>query len=106
LGVEFYAVLSEFLESFLEVGYELVSVFRLDYDVIHVCLNGLSNEITKTFKHTLLVGCSCVLQTEHHANITVRSERHDERSRELVGLFHRDLMVARVCIKEAEGFAP
>ena len=35
-----------------------------------------------------------------------QSERGDERHRELVRLFHRDLMVAKVRIKEVEGFAP
>jgi hypothetical protein len=48
---------SEFLESFLQVGHELVSLFGLDYDVIHVSLKGVSDEVLETLEHTTLV-CS------------------------------------------------
>jgi hypothetical protein len=53
--VEFYAVLSEFIKSFFEVGHELVDLFGLDYDVVHICFDSLSDEITETFEHTSLV---------------------------------------------------
>jgi hypothetical protein len=105
-GVEFDVVLLEFREGFFEVSHELVSLFGLDYDVVHVSLDGLSDEIAETFEHTLLVCCSCVLQTEWHANVAMQFKRHDEISCELVRLFHRFLIVARIHIKEAEGFAP
>jgi hypothetical protein len=105
-GVEFDAVLLEFREGFFKVDHELVGFFGLDYDVIHVSLDGLSDEITKTFEHTSLVCCSCILQTKWHANVAIRSEWHDEISRELIGLFHHNLMVARIRIKEVVGFAP
>jgi hypothetical protein len=104
--VEFYAILSEFIESFIKVGHELVGLLGLDYNVIHVCLDGLSDEIAETFKHTSLVCCSCILQIEWHANVTLQFEWRDKRSHELVRLFHHNLIVARVRIKEAEGFAP
>jgi hypothetical protein len=35
-GVEFYAILLELLEGFFKVSHELVNLFGLDYDVIHV----------------------------------------------------------------------
>jgi hypothetical protein len=47
-----------------------------------------------------------VLQTERHCDIAERFEGGDERCRKLVRLFHRNLMVPRVCIEEAEGFEP
>jgi hypothetical protein len=84
----------------------LIGLFGLDYDVVYVSLDGLSDEITETSEHTSLVCCSCILQTEQHANIAIRSERRNERSRELVRLFHRNLMVTGIRIKEVEGFTP
>jgi hypothetical protein len=53
-----------------------------------------------------MVCCFCIFETEWHANVTVRSERCDERGHELVGLLHCDLMVAGIRIKEAEDFTP
>ena len=52
-----------------------------------------------------MVRCPHVFQTEQHCDIAEQSEWGDERCHELVGLFHRDLMVSGVCIKVAEGFA-
>ena len=88
------------------VGYDLVSPFGFDLDVIHVGLNGSPDEVPEAVEHTALVSCPGVLQTERHCDVAERSEGGDERCRELVGLFHHDLMVPGVCIKEAKGFAP
>ena len=52
----------------------------------------------------MLVHGPNVLQTKWHHDIVERSKRGDERHRELVRLFHRDLMVPGVRIKEAKGF--
>jgi hypothetical protein len=60
-GVEFDVVLLEFREGFFDVSHELPGLFGLDYDVVHVSLDGLSDEIAETFEHTSLVYCSCVL---------------------------------------------
>ena len=106
LRVELNAICSEFSESLLKIGYDLVRPFGLDHDVIHVGLNGSPDEVSKTLEHTSLVCSSYVFQTERHHDITERPEQGDERSRELVRLFHGDLMVPAVCIKEAEGFTP
>jgi hypothetical protein len=56
LGVEFDVVRSELLESFLQ-GHKLAGLFGLDYDVIHVSLNGFTDEFFETLEHTPLV-CS------------------------------------------------
>jgi hypothetical protein len=45
-------------------------------------------------------------QSERHANIAIRFERRDERCHALVRLFHRNLMVARIRIKEEDGSTP
>jgi hypothetical protein len=104
--VEFDVVFLEFVEGFFKVSHELVGLFGLDYNVIHVCLNSLSDEIVETFEHASLVCCCCIFETERHANIAVRSERRDKRSHKMVGHFHRNLMVAEIRIKKLEGFAP
>ena len=56
--------------------------------------------------HALLIGGASILQTEQHCDVVEQFEGGDERCHELVGLFHRNLMVPGVRIKEAEGFAP
>ena len=52
----------------------------------------------------MLVCSPCVFQIERHCEEAKRFEWGDERCCELLGLFHRDLMVPRVRIKEAKGF--
>ena len=73
----------------------------LDYDVIHVGLHDSPDEVSKAFGHAMLVRSPGVLESERHRNVAERSKQGDERGRELVGLFHRDLMVSGVRIKEA-----
>ena len=84
----------------------MVSPFGIDHDVINIGLNGPPDEVAKTFEHTTLECSPSVLQTELHCDVAERSKGGDERCHELVGLFHRDLMVSGVCIKQAKGFAP
>ena len=84
----------------------MVRPSRLDHNVVNIGLNGLLDDVPKTLEHTTLVCSPSVLQTEQHCDIVERSEWGDERSHELVKFFHRDLMVPRVRIKEAERFAP
>ena len=66
LGVEFDAVCSEFCKGLLKIGYEVVSPFGLNYDVIDIGLNGPPNEVPKVGEHTTLVSCPSVLQTKRH----------------------------------------
>ena len=69
LGVELNVVCSEFCEGLLKVGYNLVSPFGLDHDVIYVGLNGSPDEVPKTLEHTTLVCSPYVFQTEQHYDI-------------------------------------
>ena len=55
--VELNVVCSEFCKGLLKVSYDLVNLFRLDHDVIHVGLNGSPDEVPETLEHTTLV-CS------------------------------------------------
>ena len=74
--------------------------------VDYIGLNGSPDEVLETLEHATLVHSPRVFQTERHCDIAERSKWGDERCRELVGLFHHDLMVPGVHIKEAKGFAP
>ena len=64
----------------------------LDYDVIDVGLDRSANVFAEHVVHAPLVCRTRIPQTERHGNITIHAERCDERSRELVGLFHPDLV--------------
>jgi hypothetical protein len=47
-----------------------------------------------------LVCRTCIPQTKWHSSITIHAKRCDERSRELVGLFHLDLVITRIGVEE------
>jgi hypothetical protein len=53
----------------------------------------------------VLVCSPRVLEAKWHGYVVVGPKRGDKRGRKLVGLFHHDLVITRVSIKEAEGFA-
>ena len=55
LRIEFDAVCSEFYKGLLKIGYEVVSPFGFDHDVINVGLNGLLDEVPEILEHTMLV---------------------------------------------------
>ena len=59
--IEFDAVCSEFCEGLLKIGYEVVSLFGLDHNVVHVGLNGSPDEGPETLEHTTLVHSPSVL---------------------------------------------
>ena len=50
--------------------------------------------IGEALLHAPLIGGASVLQTERHGYIIVQTIWGDERGYELVGLFHRDLVIA------------
>ena len=104
LGIEFDVICLEFCKGLLKISNEVVSPFGLNYDVINVGLNGSPDEVPETLEHTTLVCSSYVFQTKRHRNIAEKSKWGDKRSHELVEFSHCDLMVPRVCIKEAKGF--
>ena len=80
----------------------MIGLFCLDYDVVDVRFYCPAYELVKTLKHTSLEGSPRVFQPERHRDVTVGAEWGDERGRELVGLFHRDLMITGVRIKKAK----
>jgi hypothetical protein len=76
-----------------------------DY-IVYVCLNGPPDVISENVLHTSLVCCARVSETKQHCYVAVHPERHNERSRELVGLLHFYLVVPGISIKETQKFAP
>jgi hypothetical protein len=84
----------------------MVGLFGLDYNVVYVGLNGLTDEVSETLERTSLVCSPHVFQTERHRDIAEQSECGDKRGRGQVTLFHHYLMVPRVHIEEAKGFTP
>jgi hypothetical protein len=59
----------------------------------------------KTCLHTSLVCSPSILKTKWHRHVAKHAKQRDERSRELVRLFHLYLVVTRIGIKEAQELA-
>jgi hypothetical protein len=93
LGIEFYAFRLETPECRFKVGEEVGGFLRLDYDVIDVSLDRSTNVLSEHVVLAPLVRRTRIPQTKWHSNVAVRAKRCDERSRELVGLFHPDLVI-------------
>ena len=106
LGVELDALLSKAFEGYPQVIHEILSLAGFDHDVVYVGLDGLPDVVAKDLGHAPLVRGTCVSEAKGHRHVAVHAKRCDERSRELVGLFHLDLMVTRVRIEERQGLAP
>jgi hypothetical protein len=62
--------------------------------------------ISENMLHAALIGRTRVLEAERHRDVTEHPERHDERSRELIGLLHLYLVISGVGIKEAKQLTP
>jgi hypothetical protein len=93
LGIKLHAFRLETSECYFKVGKEVGGFPRLDYDVIDVGLDRPANVFAKHMIHAPLVRRTRVPQAERHGDIAVHAEGYDERSRELVGLFHLDLVI-------------
>ena len=65
-GIEFDAIRPEFRKGLLKIRNEVVSPFKLNYDVVNIGLNGPPDEVPEAVEHTTLVSRPSVLQTERH----------------------------------------
>jgi hypothetical protein len=84
-----------------------VNLLCFDHDVIDLGLNHSTDVITKHVVHTTLVCGTNISQIEGHGSVVVHVVRGDKRSRELVRLFHLDLVITEVGVKEEhQGRAP
>jgi hypothetical protein len=85
------------LEEFVPVNYVSLSVL-MEFGTPNRWM--ISMNKSTTYSDLILVSGQASI------HVAVRPEWGDEGGHELVKLFHRNLMVPRVCIKEVEGFAP
>jgi hypothetical protein len=72
----------------------------LHHHVIHVGMHVPPYLLLQTSLHHLLVSCSSVLQDERHGDVAVGSVQGDEGRLDLIWLVQRDLVIARIGIKE------
>jgi hypothetical protein len=99
-GVELYPFGSKAIECDPKIGYQVVRLPRFHNDIVDICFYSSPNMILKHVEHTSLVCGSGVSKAKGHREVAVHAERSDKRSRELVGLFHLDLVVTRIRIKK------
>jgi hypothetical protein len=93
LGIKLHAFRLETSECHFKVRKEVRGFPRLDYNVIDVGLDRPTNVFAEHMVHAPLVRRTRIPQAERHGDISVHAEGCDERSRELVGLFHPDLVI-------------
>jgi hypothetical protein len=93
LGIELDAFRLETSECHFKVGKEVRGFPRLDYDAIDIGLDRVANVFAEHMVHAPLVRRARVPQAERHGDIAVHAEGCDERSRELVELFHPNLVI-------------
>jgi hypothetical protein len=101
LGVQLYPVGSQAIERYAPVANQVVRLPGFHDYVVYVSLNGLPHVVSKDVLHTSLVRSACVSKAKWHCYVAVHSKRRDERSRELVVLFHLYLVVPGIGIKES-----
>jgi hypothetical protein len=93
LGIKFYAFRLETLECRFKVREEVGGFPCLDNDVIDVSLDRSTDVLSEHVVHAPLVCRACIPQTKWHSDVAVHAKGCDERSHELVGLFHPDLVI-------------
>jgi hypothetical protein len=76
-----------------------------DY-VVYVSLTSPPDVVSEDVLHASLARSACVSKAKWHRYVAVHSEWRDERSRELVGLFHLYLVVPGIGIKETQELTP
>ena len=69
-------------------------------DVVDICLYVSPEMVPENVEHTPLICSSGISEAKRHRDVAVHAEMCDKRSCELVGLFHLNLVVTRVCIKK------
>jgi hypothetical protein len=94
LGIEFYALCSQAPECYFKVREEVGGLPCFDNDVIDISLDRSADVLSEHMVHAPLVCSTCIPQAKWHSSITIHAERCDKRSRELVGFFHLNLVLA------------
>ena len=100
LRIKLYPFGSKAIERDPEISHQVVRLPGFYNDVIDICLYVSPEMVPKNMEHTPLICSSGVSEAKGHRNAAVHAERCDKRSRELVALFHFDLVVTGVSIKK------
>jgi hypothetical protein len=100
LGVESDTFGPHASEGCFEIRDGVTGFCCLHYVVVDVGLDHRANVIVEDMVHATLICGACIPQPEGHGSITIHTMWGDERGHELVGLFHSDLMIIEVGIKE------
>ena len=106
LGVELYPFGPKAIECDPEIGYQVIRLPGFHDNVIDICLYGSPDMIPKHVEHTPQVCSSGVSKAKWHRDIAVHAEWSNKRSRELVGLFHLNLVITGVRIKMDKSLHP
>jgi hypothetical protein len=83
-----------------------VSLLGLHDDVVDIDFHVVPNLVGEALEHAMLVRSSGILQPKWHGDITKCSKGGDEGGCVLEGLFHGDLMIARIGIQKGKELAP
>jgi hypothetical protein len=92
-GLSFTPFARRHPKSCFEVGEEVGGFPCLDNDVINISLDCSADVLSEHVVHAPLVGRTCIPQAKWHSSVTIHAKGCDERSRELVGFFHLDLVI-------------
>jgi hypothetical protein len=76
-----------------------MNLLCLDHDVVNVGLDHRTDVIAEHMVHAMVRGTD-VPQPKGHGSIAIHTIRGDKRSHELVKLFHPDLVITGIGIKE------
>src|SRR6185503_17717209 len=87
-----------------EIGYQVVRLPGFYDDVVDICFYIPPEMVPEYVEHTPLICSSGVSESKGHHDVAVHVERCDKRGRELVGLFHLDLVVTGISIKKGQKF--
>jgi hypothetical protein len=74
------------LESFLEVGDEVIGSLRLDHHIIDVGLDVAAYLLSKAALYGPLVSCTSIFESEGHGSVIVHVKGHNEGRLNLVFL--------------------
>ena len=92
--------LAEAVEDFFQVSNKLILGLGFEDDIINISVNIAMQLVGKTQLYRPLVGGSCILQPKRQGLVGVCPVRGDEYRLDLIFFFERDLVVARVTVKE------
>ena len=81
-------------------------MFGFDDYVVYVCLDCFADLGSQTCLNHALICCAGVFKSEGHRVEAEWSLRSDECRCGLVCFRHLDLMIARVCVQEAQRIVP